>query len=154
MFSANAGMGKTTGARPGCPLPPAPITSRETLALSAPGLEMIFSGVLAEGDIKELPKDRPFSPVAVAPENRRVDGSKVDAALLFLKDHEHLQEAAAAVDLSRLRRKVDLWIVPIMFLCYTMHFVDRSLLNVRYQELSHETSKLTRKLPSTPLSWG
>lgn len=37
---------------------------------------------------------------------------------------------ASASDLRALRRKVDWHIVPIMFCCYTMQFIDKVLLNV------------------------
>lgn len=36
----------------------------------------------------------------------------------------------SASDLKALRRKVDWHIVPIMFCCYTMQFIDKVLLNV------------------------
>lgn len=36
----------------------------------------------------------------------------------------------SASDLKALRRKIDWHIVPIMFCCYTMQFIDKVLLNV------------------------
>ena len=44
------------------------------------------------------------------------------------------EEQTSAVDLRRLRRRVDWRIVPLMFACYTLSFLDKVLLNVR---LSH-----------------
>ncbi|GAO16713.1 hypothetical protein UVI_02002590 [Ustilaginoidea virens] len=47
---------------------------------------------------------------------------------LFLNDH---RDAAGvdAVDLNALRRRIDWHIVPLMFLCYTMQFLDKVILN-------------------------
>ncbi|KAK2592257.1 hypothetical protein QQS21_010044 [Conoideocrella luteorostrata] len=54
--------------------------------------------------------------------------SNVDAAWKFLNDH---RDAAGvdAVNLNALRRKIDWHIVPLMFLCYTMQFLDKVILN-------------------------
>ncbi len=40
---------------------------------------------------------------------------------------------ASASDLKALRRKIDWHIVPIMFCCYTMQFIDKVLLNVSHR---------------------
>lgn len=53
-----------------------------------------------------------------------------DLAYNFLANVHASDDAAAQVDLKRLRRKIDWYIVPIMFLCYTMQFVDKVSLNV------------------------
>ena len=37
----------------------------------------------------------------------------------------------SGTDLKALRHKIDWHIVPIMFCCYTMQFIDKVLLNVR-----------------------
>lgn len=58
-------------------------------------------------------------------------GASVDDVLHYMQAHSSLHARAAAVDVRALRKRVDKRIVPIMFLCYTAHFVDRSLLNVR-----------------------
>ena len=39
---------------------------------------------------------------------------------------------SSASDLKALRRRIDWHIVPIMFCCYTMQFIDKVLLNVRF----------------------
>ena len=39
---------------------------------------------------------------------------------------------SSARDLKALRRRIDWHIVPIMFCCYTMQFIDKVLLNVRF----------------------
>jgi hypothetical protein len=54
-----------------------------------------------------------------------------DQAYKFLEDIGVTNEELAAVDLKALRRKVDWCIVPVMFLCYTMQFIDKVSLNVR-----------------------
>ncbi|KAK1761501.1 major facilitator superfamily domain-containing protein [Echria macrotheca] len=55
---------------------------------------------------------------------------EVDAAWEFLDGH---REAAnikdASVNLAALRRKIDWHIVPLMFCCYTMQFLDKVILN-------------------------
>lgn len=53
----------------------------------------------------------------------------VDAAWQFLNEHRDAQ-GVDAVNLSALRRKIDWHIVPLMFLCYTMQFLDKVILNV------------------------
>lgn len=55
--------------------------------------------------------------------------ANVDAAWNFLNHH---RDAAGvdAVNIDALRRKIDWHIVPLMFLCYTMQFLDKVILNV------------------------
>lgn len=54
-----------------------------------------------------------------------------DQAYRFLTAAKASEDAVSQVDLKRLRRKIDWYIVPTMFLCYTMQFVDKVSLNVR-----------------------
>lgn len=56
----------------------------------------------------------------------------VDQAWKFLNNN---RDAAAETDTSSinmlsLRRKIDFRVVPLMFLCYTMQFLDKVILNV------------------------
>lgn len=53
-------------------------------------------------------------------------GKDVDKAYIFLTEHN---AGDVSVDLKALRRKIDWRIVPIMFLCYTMQFVDKVMIN-------------------------
>ena len=58
----------------------------------------------------------------------------LDQAYWYVHDKENATsglDAAAATpqELRRLRRKIDWWIVPIMFCCYTMQFIDKVILN-------------------------
>ncbi len=52
----------------------------------------------------------------------------LDQAYWYVQDHAGTG-AASPAEIRRIRMKVDLWIVPIMFLCYTMQFIDKVLLN-------------------------
>ncbi|KAK3688937.1 allantoate permease [Podospora appendiculata] len=53
----------------------------------------------------------------------------VDAAWNFLSGHRDADNVASGADLAALRRKIDFHIVPIMFLCYMMQFMDKVILN-------------------------
>ncbi|KAK5079276.1 hypothetical protein LTR64_002301 [Lithohypha guttulata] len=61
--------------------------------------------------------------------SQRLNLSEPDQAYNFLVHVNAADDAAAQVDLKRLRRKIDWYIVPIMFLCYTMQFIDKVSLN-------------------------
>lgn len=52
----------------------------------------------------------------------------LDQAYWYVHEH-HAAAVATPYELPRIRRKIDWWIVPIMFLCYTMQFIDKVLLN-------------------------
>jgi len=55
---------------------------------------------------------------------------QVDAAWKFLDDHRDAANfKESSVDLGALRRKIDWHIVPLMFCCYTMQFLDKVILN-------------------------
>lgn len=58
-----------------------------------------------------------------------VPGADIDDAWKFLNEHRDAA-GVAAVNIKSLRLKIDLHIVPIMFLCYTMQFLDKVILNV------------------------
>lgn len=55
----------------------------------------------------------------------------MDAAWTFLQSHGHVE--MDSLDLRALRRKIDWHIVPLMFCCYTMQFLDKVILNVRFR---------------------
>lgn len=55
--------------------------------------------------------------------------SKHSRSLVATALHEN--NDARSRDLPTLRHKVDRHIVPIMFLCYLMNFIDKVALNVR-----------------------
>ncbi|KAL9634909.1 MAG: hypothetical protein Q9204_002818 [Flavoplaca sp. TL-2023a] len=52
----------------------------------------------------------------------------LDQAYWYVQESSNAVEATPT-ELRRLRRKIDWWIVPIMFLCYTMQFIDKVSLN-------------------------
>ncbi|KAL8677734.1 MAG: hypothetical protein Q9186_005869 [Xanthomendoza sp. 1 TL-2023] len=52
----------------------------------------------------------------------------LDQAYWYVHESSNTVEATPD-ELRRLRRKVDWWIVPIMFACYTMQFIDKVSLN-------------------------
>ena len=54
----------------------------------------------------------------------------LDQAYWYVHESRDAIEATPR-ELQTLRRKVDWRIVPIMFCCYTMQFIDKVLLNVR-----------------------
>lgn len=54
----------------------------------------------------------------------------LDQAYWYVRESNNAVEATPQ-ELAALRRKVDWWIVPIMFCCYTMQFIDKISLNVR-----------------------
>lgn len=53
-----------------------------------------------------------------------------DRARQYILDSSVTEANSSSVDLSVVRSKIDWRIVPIMFCCYTMQFVDKVLLNV------------------------
>ncbi|KAL9584745.1 MAG: hypothetical protein Q9212_001935 [Teloschistes hypoglaucus] len=55
-------------------------------------------------------------------------GSNLDQAYWYVQDSQNVVEATPR-ELRSLRRKIDFWIVPIMFCCYTMQFIDKVSLN-------------------------
>ncbi|KAF4993469.1 hypothetical protein FGRMN_6475 [Fusarium graminum] len=57
------------------------------------------------------------------------DGGNVDTAWKFLDQNREAVGASETVDIDRMRRKIDWHIVPLMFCCYTMQFLDKVILN-------------------------
>ena len=54
----------------------------------------------------------------------------VDEAFNYLNDHTATD--TESVHLKALRRKIDWHIVPIMFACYTLQFLDKVAINVSF----------------------
>lgn len=52
----------------------------------------------------------------------------LDDAFKYLHDHGNAE--STDIDLATLRRKIDWRIVPIMFVCYVLQFVDKVVINV------------------------
>ncbi|KAF7555554.1 hypothetical protein G7Z17_g2065 [Cylindrodendrum hubeiense] len=55
--------------------------------------------------------------------------NNVDGAWKFLDRHRDVAAGDVPVDINALRRKIDWHIVPLMFCCYTMQFLDKVILN-------------------------
>ncbi|KAK1961163.1 major facilitator superfamily transporter [Colletotrichum sublineola] len=64
-----------------------------------------------------------------ASSDSNASSGNVDAAWNYLNDHREAGDDTASVDMNALRRKIDWRIVPLMFLCYTMQFLDKVILN-------------------------
>lgn len=68
-----------------------------------------------------------FSADEKGPRDRR----DIDQAYLYMQNAQRDDITELSPDeLKKLRRKIDFRIVPIMFCCYTMQFIDRVSLNV------------------------
>lgn len=61
----------------------------------------------------------------------------VDQAWDYLEAHGDSSFNEGSFDLKALRRKIDWRIVPLMFCCYTMQFIDKVLINVSHEVPSH-----------------
>lgn len=55
--------------------------------------------------------------------------SQVDDAVVYLKGHSN-GAVDSQVDLRALRRKIDRRLIPYMFCCYILQFLDKVMLNV------------------------
>lgn len=62
----------------------------------------------------------------------RTTNTEFDRARQYILDSSVTEANSSAVDLPAVRSKIDWRIVPIMFCCYTMQFVDKVLLNVSW----------------------
>ncbi|RAO73874.1 uncharacterized protein BHQ10_009886 [Talaromyces amestolkiae] len=61
---------------------------------------------------------------------QQLPSEKQDEALRYLENHNGIGAAEVdAVDLKALRTKVDWHIVPLMFLCYFLQFIDKVIIN-------------------------
>lgn len=63
-----------------------------------------------------------------------------DEAVVYLRDHD---ESVDNVDLRALRRKIDRHLMPYMFCCYVLQFLDKVMLNVRQSTCHRRISPLT-----------
>jgi hypothetical protein len=68
----------------------------------------------------------------IAVDETTPDGASggLDTAWNFLDQHRDA-DTSEPIDIRALRRKIDWHIVPLMFLCYTLQFLDKVILNVR-----------------------
>lgn len=83
-----------------------------------------------------------------------VQGRDLDQAYWYVQESgSHKEDKASAIELKALRRKTDWWIVPIMFCCYTMQFIDKVSLNVGICINSQSGGKLAYQAFSMRLLW-
>lgn len=80
----------------------------------------------------------------------------VDQAWDYLEAHGDSSGTDEPYSLKALRRKIDWRIVPLMFLCYTMQFIDKVLINVSNEFLLSPYRKTSTQtaLSSMLLLWG
>ncbi|KFY36707.1 hypothetical protein V495_07667 [Pseudogymnoascus sp. VKM F-4514 (FW-929)] len=55
--------------------------------------------------------------------------SDLDDAFKYLHDHDNAFAESTNINLAALRRKIDWRIMPIMFVCYVLQFVDKVVIN-------------------------
>ncbi|KAH8653785.1 major facilitator superfamily domain-containing protein [Xylariales sp. PMI_506] len=82
----------------------------------------------SHGDAKELSVDEKSPKLttgAFEDDDSSITGP-VDAAWQYLEGH---QDAQSSVDLAAVRTRIDWRIVPLMFLCYVMQFLDKVCIN-------------------------
>lgn len=58
---------------------------------------------------------------------RMASADRHDDAVMYLEEHS---DAHANVDLVALRHKIDRRLLPYMFCCYVLQFLDKVMLNV------------------------
>lgn len=65
------------------------------------------------------------------PMEKTVDASDpgMDKAFVFIAQNREAEHEASNVDLKALRRRIDLHVVPVMFICFVAQFLDKVLLN-------------------------
>ncbi|OAQ78759.1 MFS transporter [Purpureocillium lilacinum] len=96
--------------------------------MAAVGDEKIGDVDVRQAGLSSSSSDRP-APTGVN-SDAASGGSKVDAAWKFLNEHRDVDvDGVAAIDINGLRHKIDWHIVPLMFCCYTMQFLDKVILN-------------------------
>lgn len=73
----------------------------------------------------DVPTSPSTSPIAA--------NEDLDVAFKYIKNASDGDVDSSSVNLAALRRKVDWHIVPVMFLCYTMQFLDKVNINVSHK---------------------
>lgn len=93
-------------------------------------MEEGFKACDAYIELRTIDERRPFT-VDSLPKGRRTRTMKdLDRVHQFILNSSAFDDEALPIDLQAVRQKIDWRIVPIMFLCYTMQFIDKVLLNV------------------------
>ncbi|KAK6330479.1 hypothetical protein TWF696_003370 [Orbilia brochopaga] len=89
-------------------------------------------------------KSEPSTRIARSPTPRIAD-----AALVFIQQQRTLHGHEPPIDDRRLLKKIDFRIVPIMFACYTMQFIDK--VNINYAAVMGLNQDL--RLQGNEFSW-
>lgn len=104
-------------------------TSRHCSTMNAHEKVEVVSDTKADTSSRDT-SSAPGSPgQAIGEKSHPQHGDNLDQAYWYVQDSHNVVDATPR-ELRRLRRKIDFWIVPIMFCCYTMQFIDKVLLNV------------------------
>ena len=61
-----------------------------------------------------------------------VANEDLDVAFKYIQNVSNGEIDFSSINMAALRRKIDWHIVPIMFLCYTMQFLDKVNINVSH----------------------
>jgi hypothetical protein len=90
-------------------------------------------GMVVYGSEKDLPTTTTTSSPTpgTPPSTNKAADRDLDGAYRYINDVHVGALHVGSVNLAALRRKIDWHIVPIMFLCYTMQFLDKVNINVR-----------------------
>lgn len=88
-------------------------------------------------DVNDAPNEKGETTSIQADPNRngthaRTTNREFDRARQYILDSSVTETDSSALYLSAVRSKIDWKIVPIMFCCYMMQFVDKVLLNVSW----------------------
>ena len=67
----------------------------------------------------------------------------IDDAWSYLDTQHRDSHDADSISIKALRRRIDWRIVPLMFGCYTMQFLDKVILNVSYNKLKQHRTNST-----------
>lgn len=75
----------------------------------------------------------------------------IDDALVFLRRHQDVETSYAQVPsyVRKLRRKVDLYVISFLTVCYTLNFLDKVLYNVRLLLFSFQMNRTDNILRSS-----
>lgn len=73
--------------------------------------------------------EKPLGSPPPTEETIGASNSGMDKAFVFIAQNRDAESEASSVDLKALRRRVDLHIVPVMFMCFVAQFLDKVLLN-------------------------
>ena len=71
-------------------------------------------------------------------DDKGINGGGIDQAYSYMQHAKGsgIVEKSSPTEIKRLRRKIDRWLVPVMFCCYTMQFIDKVSLNVGAHRLT------------------